>query len=148
MSDFILIPKKGNAKECPKYWTIALILARLFSKSLKLGFRRMWTEKSQLYKLGLEKAEEPEIKLPTFLRSYRKQTNSRKTSALLTTLKPLSVWITKYWIPGPPYLSPKNPCRRIDIEIIVKKQQLKPDIDRRAEKGKEYKTSLYCHLFI
>ena len=47
-------------------------------------------------KLGLEKAEEPETKLPTFLGSYRKQEDSRKTStsALLTIRKPLSVWIT------------------------------------------------------
>ena len=76
-----------------------LMLARLFSKSLKLGFSRIWTENFQLYKLGLEKAEEPETKLPTFLGSYRKQRNSRKTSASLTTLKPLTVWITKNWIP-------------------------------------------------
>ena len=49
-----------------------------------------------MYKLDLEKAEEPEIKLPTFVGSWRKQGNSRKTStsALLTTLKPLTVWIT------------------------------------------------------
>ena len=43
------------------------MLARLCSKSFKLGFNSMWTENFQLYKLGLEKAEEPEIKLPTFL---------------------------------------------------------------------------------
>ena len=44
--------------------------------------------------LGLEKAEEPEIKLPTFTGPWRKQGNSGKTSASLTTLKPLMVWIT------------------------------------------------------
>ena len=49
-----------------------------------------------MYKVGLEKAEEPEIKLPTAVRSQIKQGNSRKTStsASLTTLKPLTVWIT------------------------------------------------------
>ena len=47
-----------------------------------------------MYKLDLEKAEEPEIKLPAFAGSYKKQENSRKTSASLTTLKPLTVWIT------------------------------------------------------
>ena len=49
-----------------------------------------------MYKLDLEKAEEPEIKLPTFTGSQKKQGNSRKasTSASLTTLKPLNVWIT------------------------------------------------------
>ena len=49
-----------------------------------------------MYKKDLEKAEKPEIKLPTFIGSQRKQGNSRKTltSASLTTLKPLIVWIT------------------------------------------------------
>ena len=45
--------------------------------------------------VGLEKAEEPEIKLPTFVGSSKKHKSSRKTStALLITPKPLSVWIT------------------------------------------------------
>ena len=47
-----------------------------------------------MYKLDLEKAEEPEIKLPTSVGSYKKQKNSRKTSASLTMLKPLTGWIT------------------------------------------------------
>ena len=70
--------------------------ASLCSKSFKLGFSSMWTENFQMYQLSLEKAEEPEIKLPTFVRSWRKQRNSRKasTSASLTTWKPLIVWIT------------------------------------------------------
>ena len=47
-----------------------------------------------MFKLDLEKAEEPEIKLPTFAGSQKKQESSRKTStsALLTMLKPLSMW--------------------------------------------------------
>ena len=49
-----------------------------------------------MFKLVLEKAEEPEIKLPTFARSLKKQESSRKTSIsdLLTMPKPLTVWIT------------------------------------------------------
>ena len=49
-----------------------------------------------MFKLVLEKAEEPEIKLPTSGGSWKKQENSRKTSisALLTMPKPLTVWIT------------------------------------------------------
>ena len=49
-----------------------------------------------MVKLVLEKAEEPEIKLPTSAGSQIKQENSRKTStsALLTMPKPLTVWIT------------------------------------------------------
>ena len=53
-----------------------------------------------MFKLVLEKAEEPEIKLPTSAGSWKKQESSRKTSisALLTTPKPLTVWITTTWI--------------------------------------------------
>ena len=49
-----------------------------------------------MFKLDLEKAEEPEIKLPTSVGSQKKQENYRKTSTSvsLTTLKPLTVWIT------------------------------------------------------
>ena len=49
-----------------------------------------------MFKLDLEKAEEPEIKLPTSVGSQKKQGNSRKisASASLATLKPLIVWIT------------------------------------------------------
>ena len=63
----------------------------------------MWTVNFQMFKLDLEKAEEPEIKLPTFTGSSKKQESSRKTStsALLTTSKALTVWITthcgKFW---------------------------------------------------
>ena len=49
-----------------------------------------------MYNLDLEKAEEPEIKLPTSIGSLKKQENSRKTStsALLSMPKPVTVWIT------------------------------------------------------
>ena len=52
-----------------------------------------------MFKLGLEKAEEPEIKLPTSIGLQKKQENSRETStsASLTMLKPLAVWITTNW---------------------------------------------------
>ena len=52
-----------------------------------------------MFKLVLEKAEEPEIKLPTSAGSWKKQESSRKTSisALLTMPKPLTVWITINW---------------------------------------------------
>ena len=48
----------------------------------------------QMFKLNLEKAEEPEIKLPTSIQSSQKQKSSRKASTLLTMPKPLTVWIT------------------------------------------------------
>ena len=87
---FIPIPKKGNAKESSSYCTIAFI-----SHNSKVNFL--------MFKLVLEKAEEPEIKLPTSIGSLKKQDSSRKTSifALSTMPKPLTVWITincgKFW---------------------------------------------------
>ena len=53
----------------------------------------------QMFKLVLERAEEPEIKLPTSVGSSKKQESSRKTSIspLLTMPKPLTVWITINW---------------------------------------------------
>ena len=52
-----------------------------------------------MFKLDLEKTEEPEIKFPTSTESSKNQDNSRKTyiSALLTMPKPLTVWITINW---------------------------------------------------
>ena len=72
------------------------MLGSLCSNYFKLGFSSIWTEKFQMYKLGLEKAEQPEIKLPTFIGWCRKQRSSRKTStsASLTTLNPPTVGIT------------------------------------------------------
>ena len=65
---FIRIPEKGSAKECSNYHTIRFISHA--SKMLKILQVRLqqyenW-ELSEMYKLGLEKAEEPEIKLPTY----------------------------------------------------------------------------------
>ena len=57
------------------------------------------TENFQMFRLVLEKAEEPEIELPTSAGSWKKQENSRitSTSALLTMPKPLAVWIMTNW---------------------------------------------------
>ena len=62
-SVFIPIPKKGNAKECSNYHTIALI-SHASKIMLKLSKIDMNSVNFQMFKLDLEKAEEPEIKLP------------------------------------------------------------------------------------
>ena len=49
------------------------MLAKLCSKFSKLGFNSTWTENFQVFKMDLEKAEEPEIKLPTPIVSSKKQ---------------------------------------------------------------------------
>ena len=67
MSVFIPIPKKGNAKEYSNHRTISLIshASNVMLKFSKPGFRNTWTMNFQMFKLVLEKADEPEIKLPT-----------------------------------------------------------------------------------
>ena len=96
-SVFIPIPKKGNAKECSHYRTIALIshASKVMLKILQARLQQ-YVNCELLFKLVLEKAEEPEIKLPTSTGSLKKQESSRKTSisALLIMPKSLTVWIT------------------------------------------------------
>ena len=83
-----------------------------------------------MYKLDLEKAEEPEIKLATFAGSQRKQGNSRKTytSASLTMLKPLCKSqlenSLRHGNTRLPYLSPeKSVCRsRSNLELDMEQQ--------------------------
>ena len=74
-------------------------LAKWCSKFSKPGSNSMWTVNFQMFKLDLEKAEEPEIKFPTSTGSLKKQESFRKTStsALLTMPKPLTVLITANW---------------------------------------------------
>ena len=86
--------------------------------------------------LVLEKAEEPEIKLPTFAGSWKKQESSRKASisALLTMPKPLTVWITincgqffKRWEYQTTWSASWEICMQ------VRKQQL--ELDREQQTG-------------
>ena len=96
-SVFITIPKKGNVKECSDYHTSALIshASKVTPRILQARLSKILQAVNfQMFKLVLEKAEEPEIKLPTSVGSSKMRESSRKTSALLTMPKPLTVWIT------------------------------------------------------
>ena len=79
-SDFIPIPKKGNAKECSNYCTIALIshASKVMLTILQPGFNSTWTMNLQMFKVNLEKAEEPEIKVPTSIGSLKKAREFQK----------------------------------------------------------------------
>ena len=105
-----------------------------------------------MYKLDLEKAEEPEIKLPTFIGSWRKQGNSTcfrswktSTSASLTTLKALcgsQQTVENSWRDGstrPLHLSPEKP---VSQEATVRTGHWTTD---RFKIGKEYNNAVYCH---
>ena len=97
-SVFIPIPKKGNAKECSNYCTIALIshASKVRLKILQARLQQYMNHELPDVQARFTKAEEPEFKLPTSAESQKKQESSRKTSisALLTTPKALTVWIT------------------------------------------------------
>ena len=106
--------------------------------------------KFQMFKLVLEKAEEPEIKLPTSVGLLKKQESSRKTSisALLTMLKPLTVWITtnweKFWKRWE-YQTTWSASWEICMQ--VRKQHLELDMEQQtgSKSGKEYVKTVYCH---
>ena len=70
-SVFIPIPKKGNAKGCSNYYKIALIshASKVMLKILQARLQQYVNRELHMYKLDLEKAEEPEIKLSTSLGS-------------------------------------------------------------------------------
>ena len=93
-SILIQILKKGSNKECSKHQTAALIshASKVILKILHFRIQHYANEELSDVQVGLEKAEEPEIKLSTFAESQRKQGNSRKTSTSvsLTMLKPLT----------------------------------------------------------
>ena len=118
------------------------------SKFSKPGFSSTWTVSFQMFKLVLEKAEEPEIKLPTSAGSSKKQESSRKTSALLIMPKPFTVWITtncgkffKRW-----EYQTTLPASW-EIYMQVKKQQLELDMEQQTHSklGKESFKAVYCY---
>ena len=80
---------------CP--WVCSSVFWYIVYGNSKPGFNSMWTVNFQMFSLDLEKAKEPQIKLPTSIGSPKKQESSRKTSTsvLLTMSKPLTVWITE-----------------------------------------------------
>ena len=72
-------PKEGQSQRILNYHTTAFI-SHASKFMLKTLDSNTWSENFHLYKLGLEKAEEPEIKLPTSIGASKKQESSRKTS--------------------------------------------------------------------
>ena len=103
-----------------------------------------------MFKLDLEKAEEPEIKLPTSAGLSKKEESSRETStsASLTMLKPLTVWITtncekflKRWEYQTTLPASWETC------VQVMKQQLELDKEQwtGSKLGKESVKAVYRH---
>ena len=97
-SVFIPIPKKGNAKECSNYCTIALIshASKVMLKILQARLQQYVNRELPYVQAGFRKGRGTRDKLPTSDGSWKKQESSRKTSisALLSMPKPLTVWTT------------------------------------------------------
>ena len=105
---------------------------------------------SLMFKLVLEKAEEPVIKLPTSSGSLKKQESSRKTpiSALLTMPKPLIVWTTqncgKFW---KRWEYQTTWPASWETYMQVRKQELELDMEQQTgtKQEKEYIKAVYCN---
>ena len=97
-SVFIPIPKKGNAKECSNYRTIALIslASKVMLKILQAKLQQYVNHELPDVPAGFRKGRGTRDQIANIAGSAEKQENSRKTSisALLTMPKPLTVWIT------------------------------------------------------
>ena len=124
-------PKEMQCQRCSYYHIIALIphASKVMLKILQATLQQSWTMNF------LEKAKEPEIKLPTSVGSLKKQESSRKTttSALLTMPKTLTMWITtnygkffkrwEYQTTWPAFW---------EIHMQFKKQQLELDMEQQT----------------
>ena len=104
-SVFFPIPKKGNAKECSSYCTIALIshAAKVMLKILQVRLQQYVNHELPDVQAGFRKGRGTRDQIANICWITEKQESSRKTSisALLTMPKPLTVWITincgKFW---------------------------------------------------
>ena len=96
-SVFIPIPKKGNAKECSNYCTIAFIshANKVMLKTLQARLQQYVNHKPDV-QAGFRKGRGTRDQIANICWIIKKQESSRKTSisALLTMPKPLTVWIT------------------------------------------------------
>ena len=149
-SAFIPILKKGNAKKCSNYCIIALIShsIKVMLKILYVRLQQYMNHKLLDVQAGFRKGRGTRDQIANIPRIFKKQESSRKTSALLTTPKPLIVWITtnsgrffKRW----EYQTTRPASWEICMQ--VRKQQLELDTEQQtgSKQGKEYAKAVYCH---
>ena len=150
-SVFTPVPKKGNAKECSNNHTIALIshTSKVMLKILQARLRQYVSHELPDVSAGFRKGRGTRKQIANIHWIIEKQEGSRKTSAstLLTTPKPLTVWITT---------NSENSSRDENTRPLtcilrnlmqVKKHQLEMDMEQqiRSKSGKEYVKAVYCH---
>ena len=151
-SVFIPIPKKGNAKECPNYRTIALIshASKVMLKILQARLQQYVNRELPDVQAGFRKGKGTRDQIANVCWIIKKQESSRKTpiSALLTMPKPLTVWITincgkfwKKWEYQTTWPASWETCMQ------ARKQQLELDMEQQtgSKYEKEYIKAVYCH---
>ena len=137
-SIFIPVPKKGNAKGCSDYWTIALIsnASKVMLKTLQARLQQYVKQELSDVQTGFRKSRGTRDQIANIHWIIKKARSSRKTSALLTLPKPLTVWITKKqtgkflkrWEYQTTWPASCETCMQI------KKQQLEPDMEQTGSK--------------
>ena len=143
--------KNGSAKECSNYCTIALIShsSKVMLKILQARLQQYMNQELPDVQADIEKAEEPEIKLPTFIGSWRKQENARKASisAFMDYAKAfdcgLQQTVENPYSDGnnrPSYLPPEKPADSSRINRTGHGTM------ERFQTGKVYVKAVYCHL--
>ena len=134
-SVFIPISKKGNAKECSNYCTIALIshARKVMLKILQARFQYYVNCEFPDVQVGFRKGREPEIKLPNICWIIEKAREFQKTSISALLTQPLTMWITticgKFWKRWEYQTSwPAS----WDICMQVRKQQFELDVEQQT----------------
>ena len=152
-SVFIPIPKKGNAKGCSKYHTIALIshASKVMLKILQARLQQYVNCELPDVQAGFRKGKGTRDQIANIcwiIEKTREFQKKKSISVLLTTAKPLIVWITKNcgkffkrWDYQTTWPASWEICMQ------VKKQQLKVDMEQQtgSKPGKEYAKAVYCH---
>ena len=135
----------------PNYHTIALIshASKVMLKISKPGFNSMWTMNFQMFKLDLEKTEEPEIKLSTSVGSQEKTREFQKNIyfCFIDCTKAFdSVDHNKLWKifrdgnTRPSYLPPEKPVCRSRSKLELDMEQ-----HTGSKSGKDYVKPVFCH---
>ena len=148
---FIPIPKKGNAKEFSNYHTIAHIwhASKVMLKMLQAKLQQYIKQELPDVQAGFRKGRGTRNQIANIHWIIEKECSRKtSTSASLTTLKPLTVWITtncgkflKKW----EYQTTLPALWETSMQ--VKKQQLEPDMEQQngSKLGKEYVKAVYSH---
>ena len=152
-SVFIPIPKKDNAKEFSNYCTIALIShpSKVMLKILQVRLQQHVNCELPDVQAGFRKGRGTRDQIANIHWIIKKQESTRITSisALLTTRKPLTVWITtncgKFFKRWEYQISLPAPW---EICMLFKKQQSELDMEQQtgSKLGKEYVKAVHCHL--